>query len=197
MTHWAFFSPGVEPCRLHLKHQKILIKVTFVHCSMHLLFTAQCRKGLCSSSWFPIHYSLAGIQLDYETWIPGDVYKSWLNDASSLISKRHQVNTVCVCAIDYCFYWFRCLHDPLKLLFKMDLQKFDIVQSTNLNDLMNTPCSILLSEATYATMEEMHWSYFSWKFREWRQWRVQWAFRYISCKSNLTYYISLQIKCAY
>ena len=139
MTHWAFFSPGVEPCRLHLKHQKILIKVTFVHCSMHLLFTAQCRKGLCSSSWFPIHYSLAGIQLDYETWIPGDVYKSWLNDASSLISKRQQVNTVCVCATDYCFYWFRCLHDPLKLLFKMDLQKFDIVQSTNLNDLMNTP----------------------------------------------------------
>ena len=44
----------------------------------------------------------------------------------------------------------------------MDLQKFDIAQSTNLNDLMNTPpCSILLSEATYATMEEMHWSYFS------------------------------------
>jgi len=31
----------------------------------------------------------------------------------------------------------------------MDLQKFDIVQSTNLNDLMNTPpppCSILLSK---------------------------------------------------
>jgi hypothetical protein len=26
----------VEPCRLHLKHQKMVIKVTSVHCSMHI-----------------------------------------------------------------------------------------------------------------------------------------------------------------
>jgi len=51
-----------------------------------------------------------GIQFDYEKQIPGNVYKSWQNDASSLVSKRRQVYTVCACVTDF-FCSVRCLHD--------------------------------------------------------------------------------------
>ena len=45
---------------------------------------------------------------------------------------------MCLC-YRFFFYSVRCLHERPNHIFKINLQKFDLVESNNLNDIMNMP----------------------------------------------------------